>query len=153
MSFVPKDITTLSTVLSNTLDLASFIVSSICTILPRKGKGPNIAICNDTVLNVNIFLKKLCIREQIECVNAYELFTKQGNAVKSLFDNTESSGVHISVEGCTKIRNEIVTFFDSDNVIGAELKTPRKRTNSALSSTSNSVERQNKQTRIVLPPV
>jgi hypothetical protein len=29
MSFVPKDITTLSTVLSNTLDLASFIVSSI----------------------------------------------------------------------------------------------------------------------------
>ena len=90
---------------------------------------------------------------EVECVNAYELFTKQGNAVKSLFDNTESSGVHISVEGCTKIRNEIVTFFDSDNVIGAELKTPRKRTNSALSSTSNSVERQNKQTRIVLPPV
>jgi hypothetical protein len=29
MSFVPKDITTLFTVLSNTLDLASFIVSSI----------------------------------------------------------------------------------------------------------------------------
>ena len=29
MSFVPKDITTLSKVLSNTLDLASFIVSSI----------------------------------------------------------------------------------------------------------------------------
>jgi hypothetical protein len=29
MSFVPKDITTLSTVLSSTLDLASFIVSSI----------------------------------------------------------------------------------------------------------------------------
>ena len=33
----------------------------ICTILPRKGKGPNIKKCNDTVLNVNIFLKKLCI--------------------------------------------------------------------------------------------
>ena len=29
MSFVPKDITTLSTVLSNTLDFASFIVSFI----------------------------------------------------------------------------------------------------------------------------
>jgi hypothetical protein len=43
--------------------------------------------CNDTVLNVNIFLKKLCIREQIECVDAYELFTKQGNVLKSLFDN------------------------------------------------------------------
>jgi hypothetical protein len=28
MSFVPKDITTLSTVLLNTLDLASFIISS-----------------------------------------------------------------------------------------------------------------------------
>ena len=128
-------------------------IVGICTIIPRKGKGPNITICNDTVLNVSIFLKKLCIREQIECVNAYELFTKQGNAVKSLFDNTESSGVHISIEGCTKIRDEIVTFFDSDNVIGAELKTPRKRTNSALSSTPNSVERQNKQTRIVSPPV
>ena len=70
-------------------------------------------------------MKKLCIREQIECVNAYELFTKQGNAVKSLFDNTDSSGVHISVEGCTKIRDEIVTFFDSDNVIGAELNKQR----------------------------
>jgi hypothetical protein len=50
---------------------------------PRKGKDPNIAKCNDTVLNVNIFLKKLCIREQIECVDAYELFTKQGNVLKS----------------------------------------------------------------------
>ena len=128
-------------------------VVGICTILPRKGKGPNITKCNDTVLNVNIFLKKLCIREQIECVDAYELFTKQGNVLKSLFDNTDSSGVHISVEGCTKIRDEIVTFFDSDKVISVELKTPRKRTNSALSSTPNSVERQNKQTRIVSPPV
>ena len=122
----------------------------ICTILPRKGKGSNITKCNDTVLNVNIFLKKLFIREQIECVDAYELFTKQGNVVKSLFNNTDSSGVHISVEGCAKIRDEIVTFFDSDKVI---VKTPRKRTNSALSSTPNSVERRNKQTRIVSPPV
>jgi lysophospholipase L1-like esterase len=121
-------------------------VVGICTILPRKGKGPNITKCNDTVLNVNIFLKTLCIREQIECVDAYELFTKQGNVLKSLFDNTDSSGVHFSVEGCTKIRDEMVTFFDSDKVISVELKTPRKRTNSALSSTPNSVERQNKQT-------
>ena len=37
-------------------------VVGICTILPRKGKGPNITKGNDTVLNVNIFLKKLCIR-------------------------------------------------------------------------------------------
>ena len=57
-----------------------------------------------------------------------------------------SSCVHISVEGCTKIRDEIVTFFDLDKVISVELKTPHKRTNSALSSTPNSVERQNKQT-------
>ena len=112
-------------------------VVGICTILPRKGKGSNITKCNDTVLHVNIFLKKLCIREQIECVDAYELFTKQGNVVKSLFDNIDSSGVHISVEGCTKIRDKIVTFSDSDKVIGAELKTPRKRTNSALLSTPN----------------
>jgi predicted membrane channel-forming protein YqfA (hemolysin III family) len=67
----------------------------------------------------------------------YELFTKQGNVLKSLFDNTDSSGVHISVEVCTKIRDEIVTFFDSDKVISVELKTPRKRTNSALSSTQH----------------
>jgi oligoribonuclease NrnB/cAMP/cGMP phosphodiesterase (DHH superfamily) len=58
------------------------------------------------------------------------------NVLKSLFDNTDSSGVHISLEGCTKIRDEIVTFFDSDKVISVELKTPRKRTNSALSSTT-----------------
>lgn len=95
----------------------------------------------------------MCIREQIECVDIYELFTKQGNVVKSLFDNTDSSGVHISVEGCTKIRDEIVTFFDSGNELGVEMKTPRKRTNSALSSTPNSVERHNKQSRIVSPPV
>ena len=62
--------------------------------------------------------------------------------LKSLFDNTDSAGVHISVEGCTKIRDEIVSFFDSDKVIGVELKTPRKRTNSVLSSTPNYVERQ-----------
>jgi hypothetical protein len=66
------------------------------------------------------------VQQQIECVDAYELFTKQGNVLKSLFDNTDSPGVHISVEGCTKIRDEIVTFFDSDKVIGVKLKTPRK---------------------------
>ena len=37
-------------------------VVGICTILPRKGKGPNITKCNDTVLNVNIFLKS-CVLE------------------------------------------------------------------------------------------
>jgi hypothetical protein len=55
-----------------------FVYVGICTILPRKGKDPNIAKCNDTVLNVNIFLKKLCIREQIECVDAswgFQLYT------------------------------------------------------------------------------
>jgi hypothetical protein len=124
MSFVPKDITTLSTVLSNTLDLASFIVSSIFsnvapeieafTILPRKGKGPNITKCNDTVLNVNIFLKKLCIREQIECVDAYELFTKQGNVLKSLFDYTDSSGVHISVSNTLDLASFIVSSIFSN---------------------------------------
>jgi hypothetical protein len=45
------------------------------------------------------FWKSCVFREQIECVDAYELFTKQGNVVKSLFDNTDSSDVHISVEG------------------------------------------------------
>ena len=119
----------------------------------RSSKSTQLTIPKADNFHVNIFLKKLCIREQIECVDAYELFTKQGNVLKSLFDNTDSSGVHISVEGCTKIRDEIVTFFDSDKVISVELKTPRKRTNSALSSTPNSVERQNKQTRIVSPPV
>ena len=82
-------------------------VVGICTILPRKGKGPNITKCNDTVLNVNIFLKKLCIREQIECVDAYELFTKQGNVLKSLFDNTDSSGVHISVKVVRKLETKL----------------------------------------------
>ena len=119
----------------------------------ENGKIQTSITCNHTALNVNILFKRLCIREQIECVDANESFTKQRNAIKSLFDNTDSSCVHISVEGCTKIRDEIVTFFDSDNVIGAGLKTPRKRTNSALSSTPNYVERQNKQTRIVSPPV
>jgi hypothetical protein len=75
-----------------------------------------------TVLNVNIFLKQ---------------FTKQGNVVTSLFDNTDSSCVHISAEGCTKIRDEIVTFFDSDNVIGVDLKTPRKRGNNTVFLTIN----------------
>jgi hypothetical protein len=110
MSFVPKDIATLSTVLSNTLDLASFIVSSIFSnVAPEIEAFMQFGETFPSVLNVNIFLKKLCIREQIECVDAYELFTQQGNVLKSLFDNTDSSGVHISVEGCTKIRDEIVT--------------------------------------------
>ena len=76
--------------------------------------------------------------------------------LKSLFDNTDFYliiGVHISVEGCAKIRDEIVTFFHSDKIIGVKLKIPRKRISSALSSTPNSVERQNKQTRIVSPPM
>jgi hypothetical protein len=83
--------------------LASFIVSSILSnVAPEIEAFMQFGETFPSLLQL-----KLCIREQIECVDAYELFTKQGNVLKSLFDNTNSSGVHISVEGCTKIRDEV----------------------------------------------
>ena len=89
----------------------------------------------------------MCIREQIECIDAYELFTKQGNVLKSLSDNTDSSGVHISVEGCTKIRDEIVTFFDSDKVIKVITKLPNsEQSYKGKVQTHNYINRQNQST-------
>ena len=57
-------------------------------------------ICSESQQD-GFFFTILCLKciEKIECVDTHELFTKQGNVVKSLFDNTDSSGVQISVEG------------------------------------------------------
>jgi hypothetical protein len=55
---------------------------------------------NDTSNHVNGFLKKMCIRDgALDFIDIHKEFSKQGSAIKPLFDTNDDSGVHISSSG------------------------------------------------------
>jgi hypothetical protein len=53
---------------------------------------------------VNGFLKKMCIRDgTLDFIDIHKEFSKQGSAIKPLFDTMDVSGVHISSSGEEKL--------------------------------------------------
>jgi hypothetical protein len=53
--------------------------------------------CCDVTNHVNGFLKKMCIRDgTLDFIDIHKEFSKQGSAIKPLFDTNDVSGVHIS---------------------------------------------------------
>ena len=70
---------------------------AVCSILPGKGRGQHLIKMNDTSNHVNGFLKKMCIRDgTLDFIDIHKEFSKQGSAIKPLFDTNDVSGVHIS---------------------------------------------------------
>jgi hypothetical protein len=86
-----------------------------CTVIPRKGKGQHIVKYNEITNSVNALMKQICVKENATCIDFYELFSKCGNVVKSLYDISDATGIHISVEGCSKMRYEFLDFVLRNN--------------------------------------
>ena len=77
---------------------------AVCSILPRKGRGQHLIKMNDTTNHVNGFLKKMCNRDgTLDFIDIHKEFSKQGSAIKPLFDTNDVSGVHISSSGEDKL--------------------------------------------------
>ncbi|CAC5418334.1 CNBP [Mytilus coruscus] len=80
----------------------------LCNIIPRKDNGARFQKINETTKNVNIFMKKLCVREQsVEFVDINDQFYKHGAVIRALFDKNDSSGVHVSTEGAQRIKSKL----------------------------------------------
>jgi hypothetical protein len=60
-------------------------------------------------------MKKICVRENVTCINLFELFSKSGIVIKLLYDISDATGIHISVEGCSKMRDEFLDCFLRNN--------------------------------------
>ena len=74
--------------------------TAVCSILSRKGRRQHLIKMNDTSNHVNGFLKKMCIRDgALDFIDIHKEFSKQGSAIKPLFDTNDDSGVHISSSG------------------------------------------------------
>ncbi|CAC5419977.1 CNBP [Mytilus coruscus] len=85
----------------------------LCTIIPRKDKGQNILKLNETTQSVNNFLAKLSKNDSsVSLIDTFNIFCQNGNAVRSLYDINDPSGVHISDKGVDRYIVELSSFFD-----------------------------------------
>ena len=58
----------------------------------------------------------MCVKENVACIDLYEMFSESGSAFKyKLYDISDAMGIHISVEGCSKMRDEFLDFFHRNN--------------------------------------
>ncbi|CAC5375324.1 unnamed protein product [Mytilus coruscus] len=93
---------------------------SIFSILPRKGKGPNFTKCNLTPHSVNMYIEKVCSKDQrLSFVDIWDDFCRPGmgvNPVKTLFDKNDPSGVHVNPEGAKEIVSHIKNFMSIDRL-------------------------------------
>ncbi|CAC5407845.1 CNBP [Mytilus coruscus] len=119
----------------------------VCGIIPRKGNSNHIHTVNETATNVNKFLEKLCLKDEVlTYIDVEHIFTKNGSVVKSLYEKTDTSGVHITIEGAQTIRVK-----HNLDVLSQIQHTPRpgdtKRKLSDTSLTPMSAEKDSKQSK------
>ncbi|CAC5399724.1 unnamed protein product [Mytilus coruscus] len=122
----------------------------VCGIIPRKGNSNHIHRVNETATNVNKFLEKLCLKDEVlTYIDVEHIFTKNGNVVKPLYEKTDTSGVHITIEGAQTIRVKLRDFLHPK--LSQIQHTPRpgdtKRKLSDISLTPMSAEKDSKQTK------
>ncbi|CAC5415917.1 unnamed protein product [Mytilus coruscus] len=118
---------------------------SIFSILPRKGKGPNFTKCNLTSHSVNMYMEKVCSKDQrLSFIDLWDDFCQPGmgvNPVKTLFDKNDPSGVHVNPEGSKQLVSHIKNFMSIDRLGEYETPSGKKRTRSSA-STPGSAEKQ-----------
>ncbi|CAG2241850.1 CNBP [Mytilus edulis] len=96
---------------------------------------------NQSATSVNIFIRKLCAREDnVEYVDLEKVFYKSGTIIRSMFDKADNSGVHVNTEGAQNINRKLGDFFHSPRPCVQELNTPmdlkRKRSDGTTTPTS-----------------
>lgn len=114
----------------------------ICSILPRKGTGPNNVKCNLTSSFANAFMNKMCTRDsRLSFIDLWHELAPKNIPLKSMYDPNDPTGIHISKEGAIKICDVFTDFVKTER--WGEYQTPfsRKR-NRSNASTPGSAEKQ-----------
>ena len=59
----------------------------VCGIIPRKGNSNHIHTVNEKATNVNKYLEKLCLKDEVlTYIDVEHIFAKNGNAVRLLYE-------------------------------------------------------------------
>ena len=104
----------------------------------RRGNSPIITTSNKTTKVVNEFCLKMAKKESyLYFLNNDEDLLKDGIPLKSMYDNNDAKGVHMSAKGVSVLEEIIHSFFDSGSASGFDFDTPlgRKRNRSVMSNT------------------
>jgi lysophospholipase L1-like esterase len=128
---------------------------SVCSILPRKGRGQHLIKMNDTSNHVNGFLKKMCIRDgTLDFIDIHKEFSKQSSAIKPLFDTNDVSGIHISSAGEEKlceVFSKYLTALPGKSEFPVTPQHDKKRNLSDITISPSSAEAKPKHTKAGSP--
>ena len=97
-----------------------------------------------------MFLKKMCIRDgTLDFFDIHKEFSKQGSAIKPLFDTNDVSGVHISSSGEDKLCKIFFKYLTSLPGKSAFLVTlhDKKRNHSDITINPSSAEAKSEHTK------
>ena len=121
----------------------------------RRGKSSATVNLNNTVKVVNEFFWKMAKKEKhLYFLNNDDDLLKDGIPVTSMYDNSDSRGVHVSSKGASVLEENIQCFFDSGEAAGldVDVETPsgRKRNCSVISNTPPSEKQSDKTKKMTL---
>ena len=115
----------------------------------RRGKSSATVGLNNTIKVVNEFFWKMAKKEQFLCfLNNDDELLKEGIPVPSMYDSSDSRGVHVSTKGAAVLEDNMQSFFDSGEAseLDFDVETPsgRKRNRSVMSNTPPSAKQSDK---------
>ena len=87
---------------------------------------------------MNDYIRKLAVKESyLYYLNNDADITDNGVPIKSFYDPSDATGVHLSVKGADMLADSFQDFFNCGHVSDDELVTPytQKRNRSVLSNT------------------
>ncbi|KAK3102824.1 hypothetical protein FSP39_014202 [Pinctada imbricata] len=104
---------------------------ALCTIISRRGKSVHVQELNTTTSTVNEFIKTVCEEdEELKLIDLNAVFTKEGIANQTLYDQHDSSGVHVNELGAKLMLENFNKFFSKMD------QNERKRSRAISSTTS-----------------
>lgn len=116
------------------------------SILPRLGGKAPITKFNNDAKFINNLILKLCEQNgKLHYIDNDDVFVKDGNVIKSLFDSKDPSGVHVSDEGAVKLYENWSAFlldgvFDEEYMVTPTRKRPRSSNSSTPSSDTRALK-------------
>jgi lysophospholipase L1-like esterase len=115
---------------------------AISSILPRRGKSHNIERANETIKQVNEFMKKWSKRStNTEYIDHDILFAPSSTPLKPLYDITDSSGIHISPTGAEKLMSSLVDCATAVSVQDMTIVSNKRNRSQVSLGTPDSVDR------------
>ena len=118
--------------------------------MPRVGKSSIVRKFNDDAKYVNNYMLENCkYVTYLHYIDNDDIFKKKGQTVKSLYNQSDPKGIHVSEEGARSLYCNLSAFLLDGISDELDMVTPmKKRTRSDNSNTPPSASRGAKQSKI-----